>query len=512
MSIIRSFVVVSTSTLGSRVLGFLRDVVMASMLGTGLAADAFFVAFKVPNLLRRLFAEGAFNVVFIPLFSSIKEKQGVDAAQKFSRATYTLLSIILLIITVLAEIFMPVIIPVIAPGFADDPEKLALTIDLARITFPYLPFITFVSFAGGISNTFGRFASAALAPALLNVSFLSCMLILPQLGVAPATATAIAVPLGGVLQVGLMVYTLRQLNFRLGFSWPPIHEKTNTLLKRLGPAALGVGILQISTLIDMFLASMLATGSISYLFYADRLNQLPLALIGITLGTVLLPHLSKALQNGEKVKAVKTFKQSLKYGFLIGLLCAIGLVMISQEIMEILFMRGSFTLESAVQSGRALTAYAVGLPAFILIKITATSFYAMEDTKTPVKIAAASLVVNVIFNVILMQYFAHVGLAMATSISAWFGVTLHFWLLRRHMDIGLNAGSIITISKTCMLGLFMAGYLWIFLSYFYLPAHILGQVVWVFGVAGTAMAFALIGCHFMKIITLNELKRTFSRK
>jgi putative peptidoglycan lipid II flippase len=512
MSVIRSFFVVSSSTLGSRILGFFRDVVMAGLLGTSFMADAFFVAFKVPNLLRRLFAEGAFNVVFIPLFSSIKEKHGTEKAKQFSNATFTMLFIILVIITIIAEIFMSGIIAIIAPGFIDQPEKFELTVLLSRITFPYLPFITFVSFAGGISNTFGKFASAAMAPAFLNISFLSCMLLLPYFGISNAVATAIAVPFGGVLQVILMYYTLRKIDFSLGFAWPPIHEKTHTLLKRLGPAALGVGVLQLSTLIDMFLASTLATGSISYLFYADRLNQLPLALIGITLGTVLLPHLSKALQNGEKQLAIKTFEQSIKYAFLLGILCAIGLAFISVEIMQTLFMRGSFDFESAMQSGLALSAYAIGLPAFIALKITSTIFYAMEDTKTPVKIAALSLLVNLILNLILMQYFAHVGLALATSISAWFGLSLHLYLLRNKMEISLNRSVITTLAKMLATGAVLFAYLMLFTSIISLPNTLILQAMWIISIAISSGILALICCHILNIISLYELKSIFSKK
>jgi putative peptidoglycan lipid II flippase len=512
MSVLRSFFIVSSGTLGSRVLGFFRDVVMAGMLGTSMTADAFFVAFKVPNLLRRLFAEGAFNVVFVPIFSAIKEKHGNKKAKQFSDATFTMLFIILLLITIVAEIFMPGVIAIIAPGFVDNPEKLELTIALSRITFPYLAFITFVSFAGGISNTFGRFAGAAMAPAFLNISFLVCMLLLPYFGISPSVATAIAVPVGGVLQVLLMLYTLRKIKFSLGFAWPPIHEKTHTLIKRLGPAALGVGVLQLSTLIDMFLASTLATGSISYLFYADRLNQLPLALIGIALGTVLLPHLSKSLKNKDTVKAIQTFKQSIKYGFLLGLLCAIGLSFIAHEIIQILFMRGSFTAESVLQSGSALAAYAIGLPAFIVLKITSTAFYAMEDTKTPVKIASVSLLINVILNLILMQYFAHVGLALATSISAWCGLSLHAYLLRDKMQTGLNKPAVLQILKLLGVGVVMFTYLTLFTSYMILPTHLLLQIVWLVTVVISSALVALISCHVLKVISLYEMKAVFSRK
>ncbi|MBI1364280.1 MAG: murein biosynthesis integral membrane protein MurJ [Proteobacteria bacterium] len=430
MTVFRSSLTIGTFTLGSRLLGFARDVIMAQVLGAGPMADAFFVALRLPNLFRQLMAEGAFNVAFVPMLTrKLSDGEDRSEAESFANAVFALLFTLSFSLTVLGMVFMPYLVMALAPGFIDDAERFDLAVTLGRITFPYLTFIVFVSYASGITNTLGRFALGAAAPMFLNIAFIFCLLLLPGHGVSAGQAAAWAVPLGGAMQAGLMLWAIRKVKFGLRLHMPHKHPALATLLRRLGASMLGVGVQLFNSVFSTFLASNLVAGSISYLFYADRLNQLPLALVGIAIGTALLPHLSRALKNDDMKGASQAFGQAIVFGFCLALAAAAGLFMLADELMRVLFMRGAFDANAAHQTALALMAYSLGLPAYILVKITATVFYAAEDTKTPFQTAVVSLIVNVVASLALIVGFAHVGLALAGGIAAWVNVAVQGYLI-----------------------------------------------------------------------------------
>lgn len=452
---------VSGLTLTSRIFGFIRDVLLAKFVGAGPASDAFFVALRLPNMFRQLFAEGAFNVAFVPILARQLEAGGNPQAKEFAKSVFSVLFWLALALSCLVMLFMPQVIGVLAPGFKDTPELFKLTVTLSQITFPYFMFITVTSFIGGVLNTLKRFIAFAAAPILLNLSFVFCLLFLTKITPTAVTAAAIAVPLGGLAQVTLMLLAVRRAGFKVQLSLPHGHRELKTLGKRMIPTLIGVGAQQLTTLVSMMLASLLPAASISYLFYADRLNQLPLGLIGIALATVLLPTLSRSLKQGHGDYSQKLLVQGLGIALALGLAAACGLMMLSAEIMTVLFQRGAFSGDDAAQSGMALAAYSAGLPAYVLVKLTNTAFYAHENTKTPVQTALVSLVVGLVMMGLLMHPFGHTGLAAATSVAAWVNLLLQFYLLCRMNILEVKSRTIFAhyALKAFLMASIMAGLL-----------------------------------------------------
>jgi putative peptidoglycan lipid II flippase len=444
MSILKSSLVVSLWTFASRISGFVRDMVIAGKLGTGGMADAFFVALTLPNLLRRLFAEGAFNVSFVPVFSRVHEGEGVEEASKFASLIFAILIASLMAITVLAWMFMPWIIgTIIAPGMKSQPDVMDMTVFLGRITFPYIIFISAASLIGSMCNTIGKFSAYASMPILFNVALISSFMTLPYGGVDPALAGAIGLPAAGILQFGYMAYALKKTPLTLHRPKSKKHKELGSFFKRLGPAAMAVGVLQLSFIIDMHLASYLGESAISYLNYANRFYQLPLSLIGVAMATVLLPHFSRALKREDWNEVKTTFFNALIFGLMLGSAAMVGLLFLAFDLMGTLFGHGAFGDNSVRQSALAMMGYSIGLPAFILSKVTLTAFYAAEDTKTPFYISIFILVCNVILNIVLMQHFAHVGIALATGICGWINAGLQIMLLRKKQRVPLVGSRIL---------------------------------------------------------------------
>ncbi|GEQ97446.1 putative lipid II flippase MurJ [Iodidimonas gelatinilytica] len=439
----RAFSTVGSFTLMSRILGFMRDVLMAQFLGAGLAADCFFVAFKLPNFFRRLFAEGAFSSAFVPLFSRILGRDPTPTsrhnARIFAQEALAVLLPILLVFTGLMQAVMPWAMLVLAPGFADQPEKFALAVDLTRLTFPYLLLISLVSLFSGILNGLGRFSEAAAAPILLNLVLISSLLLFHDTAIMTAKALAIAVSLAGVVQLLLLLYGAHRMGFSLSLPRPKLTPAVKRLLTVMLPVALGAGMTQINLMIDVILASMLPEGSLSFLFYADRLNQLPLGVIGIAVGTVLLPHLSRTLAGGSAVEAIHHHNRAIEFALILTLPAAFALATVPQPLISALFQHGAFTADDSQATAWALAAFAAGLPAFVLIKVLVPGFYAREDMKTPVKIALLALVTNLVLNLLLMGPLRHVGLALATSIAAWLNAALLYVNLHRRSQFALDA-------------------------------------------------------------------------
>mgnify|MGYP001324752381 CR=1 FL=1 len=459
MILFKNFFTVGYLTFTSRVFGFVRDILIASILGASFIADAFFVAFKLPNLFRRLFAEGAFNAAFIPVLSGEIKRAGKKAAIKFSSGVASVLFWFLLILVVVFEIFMPIFMHFLAPGFSENPEKFDLAVEFTRITFPYLLFISLVSLQSGLLNIFNHFAAAAATPILLNLSLIFFITVLldhfPNAGYALAWGVSVA----GIIQFFWMYSALNVQKLSITLLSPKFTAAISKLLKLFMPAALGAGVYQVNLLVDLILASTLSTGSISYLYFADRISQLPIGVVGVALGTALLPILSKHLKRNENSQAFRSQNQAIEISLLFSFPASIALIILAEFIVTVLFQRGVFTAFETQQTANALIAFSLGLPAYILIKVLAPGFFAREDTKTPVQIAIVCMILNLILNLILMIPLAHVGLALATAISSWVNAIALFYLLkiRGYLKIDkLVKSRIIKIfSSTLILGMFL---------------------------------------------------------
>ena len=456
MSLLRSIATVGSLTMVSRVFGFARDILIASSLGASLAADVFFVALKFPNLFRRLFAEGAFNMAFVPIFAGLLEEKGEVAARKFADQSLAVLLWSLLGFIVIIEVSMPWVMLVFAPGFKENPAKFGLAIELTRITFPYLLFISLVSLMAGVLNSLGRFAAAAATPILLNICLIGAVLGLTRFTQSPAHALAWGVFVGGIVQLLWLTVQCRRAGMVFKVPLPRLTVDVRLLLKRALPVALGAGIYQINLLIDTIIASLLPGGSISYLFYADRVNQLPLGVVGVAVGTALLPLLSRQIKAGDPAAATQSQNRALEFTLLMTLPAATALVVLADPIIKVLFERGHFGPEQTVATAAALGVYALGLPAYVLVKALAPGFFARGDTATPVKISVLALLVNLGLNLLLMGPFLHVGIAMATVISSWLNAGVMAVILRRRGHLAIDQRLLSRLPRTILASAGMA--------------------------------------------------------
>ena len=427
----RKFASVSGFTLLSRLTGFLRDVAIASMLGSGLVADAYFVAQRLPNHFRAIFGEGAFNSAFVPSYAREISEAGHDAAVLFSGRILTLLTAVLVPLCALAMWQMPLVIDLLAPGFADEPEKYALAVTLTRITFPYLLLISMVTLFSGVLNAHNRFAIAAGAPVLLNLAILAA-LYLAFLFPSAAHAAAWGITVSGVLQLVLVGYEAFKNNLLPHFEWPTLTPAMGRFFRALGPAVIGSAGVQIAIFADTIIASLLPTGSVSAISYADRLYQLPVGLIGIAAGTVLLPEMSKHLANQAHDKAHSAQSRSMSLSLMLTAPFLVAFLMIPSEIMQGVFMRGHFTIADADASASVLAAYAIGILPIVMIRSFVSSFHARQDTMTPLIAAFLGIAVNVVLKLALYRHYGAPGLAFATAIGAWInGGILVFLAVRK---------------------------------------------------------------------------------
>jgi len=454
--LLKAIATVGGFTMISRVLGFVRDILIASVLGAGPVADAFFVAFKLPNFFRRLFAEGAFNAGFVPLFSKYLESEGRAAAREFAEQALAVLLLVLFLFVVIVQALMPWVMMGMAPGFMADPAKFDLTVELTRLTFPYLLFISLVSLMGGVLNSLGRFAAVAATPILLNLCLIGAVIGL--VGIVPTAGHALAwgVAVAGVVQFVWLLVALKREDFLLRLRRPRLTPRVKKLLILIAPAAVGAGVVQINLVIDIMLASLLPEGSVSYLFYADRLAQLPIGVVGVAVGTALLPLLSRQIAGGDQAGAHAAQNRSIEFALLLALPAAAALLVVAGPIISALFERGMFDAETTLKTSYAAMAYAVGLPAYVLIKVLTPGFFARHDTKTPVRIAMIALGVNLVLNVALMIPLQHAGLALATAISAWVNAALLYTALRRaghiRIDQRLKARLVRSLISTAVMG------------------------------------------------------------
>jgi len=459
MNLLRAITTVGGFTMLSRIFGFVRDVLIAAILGAGPVADAFFVAFKLPNLFRRLFAEGAFAAAFVPIFAGTLEEQGEEPARRFAQRAFAVLALAALVFVAAFEIAMPWVMRGFAPGFLDDPVKFDLTVELTRITFPYLLFISLVSLLAGVLNSVGRFAAAAATPVLLNLCLIGALLVATPHLPSPGHALSWGVAAAGVLQFVWLFDAARRAGMPIRLVAPKLTPEVRRLFRRALPVAVGAGVYQLSLVVDMVIASLLPSGSISYLFYADRVNQLPLGVVGIAVGTALLPLLSRQLRAGDDAAAGHSQNRSIEFALLLTVPAAVALYVIAEPLIAVLFERGAFQAEETRATAAALAVYAVGLPAYVLVKTLAPGFFAREDTKTPVIVSCVALAVNLILNLILMKPFLHVGIAMATSASAWLNCLALAWILRRRGHLNPDSRLMQRLPRTVAAVLVMAGVL-----------------------------------------------------
>jgi len=430
MALVRHLFTVGGLTGISRVLGFLRDILMAAALGSGPVADAFFVAFRFPNAFRRLFAEGAFNAAFVPLYARRLEGEGPAAARRYAEDVLAVLLAALVVLTLAAVLAMPWLMHLLAPGFAADPAKFAQAIELTRLTFPYLLFMALVALFGGILNARYRFAAFAGAPILLNVFFIAALaVVIPWIG-QPGAVLAWTVSLAGMAQFLVLVWAARRAGIVLSLPRPRLTPGVRRTLRLMGPGMVSAGALQINLLIGTVIASLQA-GAVSYLYYADRVYQLPLGLIGIAFGVVLLPDLARKLRAGEDAAALTSLNRGLELALLLSLPAAVALAVIPGPIVTVLFERGAFDAEASRATAAALAAFALGVPAYVLVKIFQPAFFAREDTIRPLHATLVAMAANVALALGFFPILGHVGIALATALAAWLNVALLGLWLRR---------------------------------------------------------------------------------
>ncbi len=431
MNLLKSLAAVSSMTLFSRVLGFARDAIVARVFGAGLATDAFFVAFKLPNLLRRIFAEGAFSQAFVPILAEYKSKQGEDATRVFVAYVSGLLTLVLAIVTIAGMLAAPWVIMVTAPGFADTADKFALTTQLLKITFPYILLISLASLVGAILNTWNRFSVPAFAPTLLNVSMIGFALFAAPLFHPPVLALAWAVTVGGVLQLFYQLPHLKKIGMLVLPRISLRDEGSIRVVKQMGPAILGVSVSQISLIINTIFASFLVSGSVSWMYYADRLMEFPSGVLGVALGTILLPSLSRSFASGNHDEYCRLMDWGLRLCFLLALPSAVALGILAKPLTVSLFQYGKFTATDALMTQKALVAYSVGLMGLIVVKVLAPGFYSRQDIKTPVKIAIVTLIMTQLMNLAFIGPFKHAGLALSIGLAACLNASLLYWQLRK---------------------------------------------------------------------------------
>lgn len=460
-------------TMASRVLGFFRDVLMASLLGTGPIADAFVVAFRFPNLFRRLFGEGAFNSAFVPLFAKRLEGEGPDKARGFAEEAFSGLFFVLLIFLALAELAMPLLMYLFAPGFAEDPEKFNLTILLTRIAFPYLLFMSLVALLGGVLNSLNRFLVAAAAPVVLNVVMISVLLALRFAGFGESAtsgqALVWAVSFAGLLQFIVLYIAAAKAGMKLRLRKPSYSDGMKRMVMLGIPGVIAGGITQLNLVISTIIASHQASAA-SWLYYADRIYQLPLGVVGVAIGIVLLPEISRQLRKGDNPGVFNSQNRAIELSLFLTVPASIALVAIPYPIIQVLFQHGAFTQADTQASASALAAFAAGLPAFVLIKIFSPGFFAREDTKTPMYFAGLGVVTNIAGALILFPYIGHVGIALATTVAGWLNALLLGVTLNRRgffkIDDQLKFKLPRILASSLIMGVFLLGAIYLFQPYF----------------------------------------------
>ncbi|WP_026986661.1 murein biosynthesis integral membrane protein MurJ [Fodinicurvata fenggangensis] len=514
MALLRSFATVGGLTAVSRVLGFIRDILIAAGLGSGPVADAFFVAFRFPNLFRRLFAEGAFNAAFVPLFSARLEQEGPEAARRFAGDVLSVMLSGLLLFTALCLALMPWIMQVIAPGFTDNSEKFALTVELTRIAFPYLLAMVITALLGGVLNSLYRFAAAAAAPIILNLFFIAALTVaLPYFATAPGHVLAWTVTLAGLAQVIFLAVCAARAGMSLRLPRPRLTPGVRRLLALMVPGVLSAGVMQINLLIGTMIATLQA-GAVSYLYYADRVYQLPLGILGIGIGVVLLPDLSRKLRAGSGEAARDSLNRALEYALLLTLPATFALALIPESLVAGLFQRGAFDDQAARATGQALAAFAIGLPSYVLVKLFQPAFFAREDTRTPFHLTVIAILANVVLSLLLFWQIGFVGIALATAISSWLHVVLLLVVLSRRGFLEPDRRLLQRCLRSLLASALMGGLL-LFLAPLvsgWLELGPLGQAAALALLVGSGLAVYCLAALLLGAVTLAELKSLLRRR
>ena len=509
MNLLKSLATISSMTLVSRILGFVRDAVIARAFGAGLYTDAFFVAFRLPNLLRRLFAEGAFAQAFVPILGEYRNLRTPDETRSLVDHVATLLGLALIVVSAVGMIAAPLIIYLTAPGFVATPDKFAVTVQLLRITFPYIFFISLTSLAGGILNTWSRFSVPAFTPTLLNVSFIAFALWLAPYFHPPVLALAWAVFAGGLLQLGFQLPFLARIGMLPRMRFDVKDPGVWRILKLMGPAVFGVSIGQISLLINTIFASLLVTGSVSWLYYADRLMEFPTGLLGVALGTILLPSLTRSVADNTGDDYSKLLDWGLRLTFILALPCALALALLAVPLVSTLFHHGAFGAHDVMMTRNALMAYSVGLLGLILVKVLAPGFYARQNIRTPVKIALITLVATQLMNLAFIGRLDHAGLALAISLGACLNAGLLYHQLRRHDIFRPQPGWMVFLGKVAVALAVMSAVLWWTVGED--AAWLTGTVWWRIGRLSMLVALG-VATYFGSLWLLGFRLRDFSKK
>jgi len=513
MSLVRSIATVGGFTMLSRITGLMREMMIAHFMGASAVADAFFVAFRFPNLFRSLFAEGAFNAAFVPLFTGKLTAEGREEARSFAEQALVVMALVLAVFVAVIELVMPWAIYALAPGFGEVPGKLQVAVELSRICFPYLLFISLTSLQAGVLNSLGKFAAAAGTPVLLNVVAMAGLWALAPYTETPGHALAWGTFAAGLAQFTWLVFAVRKAGMPLSFVRPRLSPEVKLLGKRIVPGALGAGVYQVNLVVNTMIASTVANGAVSYLNYADRVNQLPLGVIGIAIGTALLPLLTRQLKSGELDAARESQNRAMEFALLMTLPAAAALMVIAEPVIRVLFQRGSFGPAETEATAAALIAFAIGLPAYVLVKVLVPAFFAREDTRTPVKVAGATMALNVALNLALVHPLAHVGMALSTALAAWFNVAALAFILKRRgffaMDARLLAKAPRILAAALVTGAALWGarhYAWPHATSSWLAILILAGMV-----AVGLVAFAL-ACQVLGATRLAEIRKMVRRR
>ena len=501
----------STGTFGfytiiSRLLGYLRDILIAIFLGTGFLADAFFVAFRIPNTFRRLFSEGTFNAAFVPSYAS-EMARGKKESNKFANEIFNLLFLCLLLITLIVQLFMPAFVSLIAPGFVGDTYKMELAIILTRITFPFLLFICLASFFAAILNSHNKFAAASGAPIILNIVLVLILLLSSSLGDTLVYYLSYGVSLAGLLQL-LFLYKFARKHYLLRISLKfKITNKVRVFFKKLLPSVFSSGVTQINILVGTIIASFQAS-AVSYLYYADRIYQINLAIAGIAIGVVVLPQLSKHVQSKKKNKILVIQNKALELSLFLSLPASIALILGSEQIISALFGYGSFNEISVLNSSRALYYFALGLPAFALIKVFSSFFFANHNTKTPFYISLVSVILNILISVYYFNEIGFIIIPIATTISSWFNGIILFVLLKNKNLFSFNKIFLIKFFKIIIASIFM-GFVFKFLLHLFQNELAFEQTFKSFYLILSALlglASYLIICYFIKAFKISDIQ------
>lgn len=518
MSLIRSAATVGGLTMASRILGFVRDQLIAFTLGTGPVAEAFFVAQRFPNLFRAMFAEGAFNAAFVPQFAKKIEGEGREAAHGFSRDMFSVLGAWLIVFSALAMLAMPLLMHVIAPGFRADPGKFTLAIDLTRITFPYLTFMSLIALMGGVLNSLGRFTAAAAAPIFLNLTLIGANAVAWYFGTGNSATTgyifAWGMAVAGLVQFLLLALACRRANMAILPRWPKLTPEVKTVARLSVPGIISAGIMQINLVIATIIASTLDR-AVAYLYYADRLYQLPLGVIGVAIGVVLLPALSRKLRAGDEGGAADAQNRALELSLFLTIPAAVALIVIARPILQTVYEHGRFSHDDTMMVVPALIAFAAALPAFAMTKVFQPGFYAREDTKTPMRFAIVSVVVNIVGSLLLSRVFGHVGIAAATALAAWTNAVLLGATLSRRGLFKTDPRFRARLPRIVLAALVMAAVLWGLawvLSGFYAPGAGTRQAVMgLFILVPAGLAAYFLAALLSGAISTLELKRLIKR-